>query len=124
MFQNIGNDERKVFRSNDRLTVAKFGDTLRYLLHLLRSKLKTKFLKVHLDICLARCLAKRILTLSAETLRHKFVAIELVLVVAVSMNACYLSKDILTNDWLIRCYDNTRIAFHHATDIIEHVFLY
>ena len=124
MLKHIAHDERQIVLSNHLLAVAQFGDALRYAACLLWSKLQAKFFKIPCNVGLAAVLAKSILALSAETLRHKVVAIKVVLIVTIGMNASHLSKDILANDRLVGSNSNARIAFYKSTNLAKSVLAY
>ena len=123
MLQNIGYYEWKVILGNYLLTVAKFGDTLGHGFGLLRCELKTEFLEVLRDIGLAGVLTKGILTLTAKTFRYKSITVQMILTVAVSVNASHLCEDILSYNRLIRCNGYTTITGNKTGDVIKTVLM-
>ena len=123
MLEHVADDEGQVVLSYNLLAVAKFGDTLGNTLCLLGSEFQSQFLQIAGDVSLAAVLAKCILTLTSESLRHKVVAIEVILVVAIGMHSSHLCEHIITDDWLIGRNCNTRISFHESANVVEFVLM-
>ena len=123
MFQHIRHDIGEVFLCDELLLVAQFDDSVSHTTCLFWRKFQSQLLKVLEDVRLARVLAQRILTLSAKTLRQQVVTIEVVLVVAISVNTSHLREDILSDNRFIGWNGNTRQALHHRGHLAEILFI-
>ena len=119
VFEHVGHDVGEVFLRDELLLVAEFDDSVGHATGLLWREFQTEFLEVLEDVRLAGILAEGIFTFSAETLGQEIIAIEVVLVVAIGMNACHLCEDILSDDGLVRWNDDAREALDHRGDLAE-----
>ena len=95
VFQHVGYDEWQVVLCDDGFSVAQLSNALCNLLCLLRCELKSQLLQVLLDICLAGVLSEGIFAFASEAFGNEGIAIEVVLIVAISMYASPLGKDII-----------------------------
>ena len=123
MFEHIANDIWQVILRNKLFLVAKLGNAFRNLLCLLRREVQAKLFKVTRDIGTSAIFSESILALTSETLWHKVVTIEVVLVVAISMNASHLRKHILTHDRLVGRNCNATITFNQSAYRVKLTFI-
>ena len=78
-------------------------------------------MKVHLNISLTRSLSECILSLASKSFWHERIAVKSILIIAISVYASHLRKDILSDNRLIRRNYHARIALHQSADIIEFI---
>ena len=104
------------------LLIAKFGYSLGYATSLLGSEFKAQFLKVLGYVGLAAVLAECVLTATTESLGHQSVTIQIILLVAIGMNAGHLGKHVIADDGLVRCHHDTTVALNKARNIVQLIF--
>ena len=119
VFQHIGDDVGKVFLRDYLLLVAQLDDACGDLAHGLIVEFEAQGFEVLAYVGLAAGLAQCIFALASEALGEQLVAVEVVLVVAVGMHACHLSKDVLTHDGFVGGDGDARVGLHEAAHIVE-----
>ena len=97
MLQHVAYDEWQVFLSYNLLAVAQFGNALRHTSCLFGSEFQSEQFQVLGDVCPTAIFTKCILALTSETLWHKIIAVKVVLIVAIGMNAFFIPFQLLSS---------------------------
>ena len=123
MLQDVADDERQIFLSHNLLLVTQLRDALRHFSGLFWCQFQPQFLQILGNIRLSAVLAERILPSASEPLRHKFILIEIILLITIGMNTRYLREDIVADNRLIGCHSDAAITLYESRDIVEFVLI-
>ena len=111
---DVAHNERKVVGRDGLLFVAQLYDTVGDTARLLWTQIQMHTLKILEDIGPAAVLAQGIFASAAETLRQQVVAIKIVFLVAVGVDARHLGEDIVTHNGAVGGNRCQRIAAHQT----------
>ena len=117
--QYVGDDVGQVFGRHQLLLVAQLDHPFGHLAHRGFVELDAQRFEVLQDVGLARGLAQGVFAYASEAFGQQLVEIEVVLVVAVGMDACTLRKDVLADDRAVARDTDARVGLDHAADVVD-----
>ena len=109
--------------SDHLLLITQLNDAGCHLTHSLIVELETEGFEILANIGLTTGLTQSIFTFASKAFGQQFVAVEVILVIAIGMYTCHLSEDIFTYDGLIGRDGDTRVGLYEATHIIKALFV-
>ena len=119
MLQHVAHDIGQVLLRHQLLLVTQFDDAFCHLLHRLLTELQAQFFEVLADIGLAARLTQCILTFPPKAFRQQVVAVEVILVVTISMYASYLREYATTHNGFVWWDSDTAVALHQVAHLVE-----
>ena len=119
MLQHVTHDVRQVLLRHQLLFVAQLDNAFSYLLHRLLAELQTQFLQVFADVGLAARFTQGILTFTSNAFRQQVVAVEVILVIAISMYTGHLRKYATPHNGFVGWNGDAAVALHQMTHLIE-----
>ena len=114
----IRNNVRQIFFRNNFLTVAEFDNSLCNFLDFFLRKRNTYFVEIFLNIGFPRSFSEGVFSSSAEAFGHQIIKIQIIFVIAVSVNSCCLGKNVFTNNRFINWNTKARKRFYDFTNRI------
>ena len=117
--QYVGNDVGQVLGGHQLLLVAQLHDPFGHLAHRGFVEVDAQRFEVLHDVGLARSLAEGVFADAAEPFGEQFVEVEVVLVVAVGVDAGALREDAFADDRAVGGNTDAGVGLDHAADVVD-----